>query len=288
MFDYSRGFRFISYAVWHIEAQIISFFWKHRQAIRIPENKRNQISKFMQALNKEEQKMGGSVSKEILFEKEEFKSKNFQEALKLDYKGVARLDKPVFINHGSSRTPLDYLSAEDLDFDPKYANTQGESYVNYLEEVDMIPDNPLASQDLRVEILRSLSTLTYRQMEVIIDYFGLETGIPLDLTDLAIKYGLTRERARQVKEKAISKLRANTRCKHLKPFLGGNPFNKVGEKSKRKAIFNQFRSFIKRQEEIIKREEERIKKMKYKYTYQELQELRDRRESIIFSYNHLE
>ena len=160
-FDETRGFKFISYAVWWIRQSILQALAEQSRIVRLPLNKVGSLNKINKAFSNLEQEFEREPSADELLD--------------------------VLENTSAPRTDLQ---------------------LEYIES-------------LRKEIERSLSTLTDRQKDVLKYYFGIGVEHPMSLEDIGEKFGLTRERVRQIKDKAINKLRATSRSKLLKNYLGG-------------------------------------------------------------------
>ena len=195
-FDETRGFKFISYAVWWIRQSILQALAEQSRIVRLPLNKvglTNRISKAFSQLEQEYERE--PTPEEIAF------------FLDMDPEEVAAT-LGVAARHVSMDQPLS--EGED--------NTLIDVLVNHNA---VSTDNDLMVRvSLNTEIERSLSTLTERQKDVIRFFFGIGIDHPLSLEDIGDKFHLTRERVRQIKDKAITKLRSASRCKQLRGFLG--------------------------------------------------------------------
>ena len=194
-FDETRGFKFISYAVWWIRQSILQALAEQSRIVRLPLNKvglSNRISKAFSLLEQE-------------FEREP-SAEELATYLELDIEEV-RATLGAGIRHVSMDQPL--MDGED----------------NTLLDVMINPnaigtDSEVLKASLKTEIERSLSTLSERQKEVIRYFFGIGIDHALSLEDIGERFNLTRERVRQIKDKAITKLRTASRCKILKGYLG--------------------------------------------------------------------
>lgn len=195
-FDETRGFKFISYAVWWIRQSILQALAEQSRIVRLPLNKvglTNRISKAFQQLEQE-------------FEREP-SPEELASVLEMDIDEItATLN--VNTRHVSMDTPL------------------GEGEDNTLMDV-MINDNAEKADErlehhesLKKEIERSMLALTDRQKAVLCYFFGIGTNESLSLEDIGARFNLTRERVRQIKDKAITKLRSTSRCKQLRVYLG--------------------------------------------------------------------
>ena len=195
-FDETRGFKFISYAVWWIRQSILQALAEQSRIVRLPLNKVGSLNKINKAFTQLEQEFEREPTAEELAE---ILDTNVDEVI--NTMGVAArhvsVDSPF--QEGEEGSLLDVLP------DPNAKNT--DIKLEYRES-------------LSKEIERSLSTLTERQREVIKLYFGIGMEHTMSLEDIGEKFALTRERVRQIKDKAISKLRANSRSKLLKAYLG--------------------------------------------------------------------
>ncbi|MEO6547238.1 MAG: RNA polymerase sigma factor RpoD/SigA [Ferruginibacter sp.] len=195
-FDETRGFKFISYAVWWIRQSILQALAEQSRIVRLPLNKvglTNRISKAYSQLEQEYERE--PTSEEIAY------------LLDMETEEVAA-------TMGAS--------ARHISMDQPFADGEEGSLIDLLE-------NPNAEStdmhlnfkvSLSTEIDRSLSTLTERQKDVIRFFFGIGVDHPLSLEDIGERYSLTRERVRQIKDKAITKLRSTSRCKLLRTYLG--------------------------------------------------------------------
>lgn len=195
-FDETRGFKFISYAVWWIRQSILQALAEQSRIVRLPLNKVGSLNKINKAFSQLEQEFEREPSAEELAEVLEISSDEVETTLSVAARHVS-MDAP-FVD-GEDNSLLDVLentTTPGTDEDLEYR------------------------ESLRREIERSLSTLTERQRDVVKLYFGIGVEHPMSLEDIGEKFGLTRERVRQIKDKAISKLRATNRSKLLKYYLG--------------------------------------------------------------------
>ena len=195
-FDETRGFKFISYAVWWIRQSILQALAEQSRIVRLPLNKVGSLNKINRAFSQLEQEFEREPSSEELATILEISADEVETTLGVAARHVS-MDAP-FVD-GEDNSLLDVL------VNP---NTPGtDAGLEYLES-------------LRREIDRSLGTLTDRQADVIKLYFGIGVEHPLSLEDIGDRFGLTRERVRQIKDKAINKLRSASRSKLLKNYLG--------------------------------------------------------------------
>lgn len=194
-FDETRGFKFISYAVWWIRQSIMQALAEQSRIVRLPLNRVGSLNKISKTFSELEQKFQREPSPEELAEVLEITTEEVAANLKISGRHVS-MDAP-FIN-GEENGLLDVLE-------------------NNSEET---PDSGLMNDSLRKEVQRALSTLTQRESDVIAFYFGLNGEHPMTLEEIGEKYNLTRERVRQIKEKATRRLRHSSRSNSLKPYLG--------------------------------------------------------------------
>lgn len=194
-FDETRGFKFISYAVWWIRQSILQALAEQSRIVRLPLNRVGSLNKISKTFSELEQKFEREPSPEELAEVLEVATSEVVDTLKISGRHVS-MDAPFV--QGEENSLLDVLE-----------NDSEES-----------PDTGLINDSLRKEIQRALSTLTPREADVVTLYFGLNGENALTLEEIGEKFNLTRERVRQIKEKAIRRLRHTSRSKALKPYLG--------------------------------------------------------------------
>ncbi len=195
-FDETRGFKFISYAVWWIRQSILQALAEQSRIVRLPLNKIGSINKIKKAFSELEQKYEREPSHIEIADSLDFTEKDVKDNLKISGRHVS-IDAPVSNDDDSS-------NMSDLMINDDSPN----------------PDEFLLHESLQNEIERTLTTLTAREADVIRLYFGLTEKHPLTLEEIGERFDLTRERVRQIKEKAIRRLRLNSRCKNLKSYLG--------------------------------------------------------------------
>ena len=195
-FDETRGFKFISYAVWWIRQSILQALAEQSRIVRLPLNKVGSLNKINKAFSELEQRYEREPTPEELAEVLELQTNEVETTLSVAARHVS-MDAP-FVD-GEDNSLLDVLENDNTE------KTDGA-----LEYKD----------SLRNEIERSLSTLSERQKDVIKLYFGIGVEHPMSLEDIGIQFDLTRERVRQIKDKAINKLRTTSRSKLLKAYLG--------------------------------------------------------------------
>jgi RNA polymerase primary sigma factor len=193
-FDETRGFKFISYAVWWIRQAIMQALAEQSRLVRLPLNRVGSLNKISKAYAELEQKFEREPSTAELAKALEMTPREVESNQRLSGRSVS-VNAPFV--QGEDNTLLDVLQ-------------------NDSEET---PDQGLIDGSLRQEIARSLSTLTERESEVIESYFGLNGNQSLTLEEIGDKFSLTRERVRQIKEKATRKLRSGHRSKLLKTYL---------------------------------------------------------------------
>ena len=194
-FDETRGFKFISYAVWWIRQSILQALAEQSRIVRLPLNRVGSLNKISKTFSELEQKFEREPSPEELAEVLEVTTSEVIDTMKISGRHVS-MDAPFVL--GEENSLLDVLE-------------------NDSEEK---PDSGLMTDSLRREVQRALSTLTQREADVIIFYFGLNGEHAMTLEEIGEKFNLTRERVRQIKEKAIRRLRHTSRSKALKPYLG--------------------------------------------------------------------
>ncbi|GHB48781.1 MULTISPECIES: sigma-70 family RNA polymerase sigma factor [Mongoliitalea] len=194
-FDETRGFKFISYAVWWIRQSILQALAEQSRIVRLPLNRVGSLNKISKTFSELEQKFEREPSPEELAEVLEVTASEVVDTMKISGRHVS-MDAPFV--QGEENSLLDVL---ENDGDEK-------------------PDDGLLNESLRKEVQRALSTLTSREADVITLYFGLNGEHALTLEEIGEKFNLTRERVRQIKEKAIRRLRHTSRSKTLKPYLG--------------------------------------------------------------------
>ncbi|MCX7797992.1 MAG: sigma-70 family RNA polymerase sigma factor [Melioribacter sp.] len=194
-FDETRGFKFISYAVWWIRQSILQALAEQSRIVRLPLNRVGALNKIGKAYSNLEQEFEREPSAQELAQELDMDVNEITDALRVSGRHVS-MDAPFA--QGEDNRLLDVLSNEEV---PS-------------------PDHRLMTESLKKEIERALSTLTDREAEVIKLYFGLNGEHSLTLEEIGEKFNLTRERVRQIKEKAIRRLRHTSRSKNLRAYLG--------------------------------------------------------------------
>ncbi len=195
-FDETRGFKFISYAVWWIRQSILQALAEQARIVRLPLNKIGTINKVNRTFAELEQK----------YEREPT-ADEVAEAM-----DITTEDVKTSIKHAGRHVSMDAPLSNDEDSSNMYEVFKSEDNTN--------PDTELLTDSLRKEIERALATLTIRESDVIRLYFGLGQKQPLTLEEIGERFDLTRERVRQIKEKAIRRLKHSNRCKLLRSYLG--------------------------------------------------------------------
>ncbi len=194
-FDETRGFKFISYAVWWIRQSILQALAEQSRVVRLPLNRVGAINKIGRALEQLEKAFGREPSMEEIADKMEMTAYEVADVLK--------------------------TSARHLSLDEPFKEEEGNSLLDVLESDRYAPpDDSLMQESLQVEIEKVLSTLKSREAEIIRLYFGLDGDRPLTLEEIGEHFKLTRERVRQIKEKALRRLRHRSRLEPLRKYLG--------------------------------------------------------------------
>ena len=194
-FDETRGFKFISYAVWWIRQSILQALAEQSRIVRLPLNRVGALNKIGKAYSNLEQEFEREPSAAELAQELDMDVGEVSDTLKISGRHVS-MDAPF--SQGEENSLLDVIQ-----------NDQQPS-----------PDFVLISESLKSEIERALATLSEREAEVIKLYFGLNKEHSLTLEEIGEKFNLTRERVRQIKEKAIRRLRHASRSKNLRAYLG--------------------------------------------------------------------
>ena len=193
-FDETRGFKFISYAVWWIRQSILQAIAEQSRIVRLPLNQVGSVNKINRELNKFEQEHERRPSVDEIADRIDLPEEKIEEAMKANNRHVS-MDAP-FVD-GEDNSLLDVLADNNMP----------------------MADKALVQESLRKEIDRAIELLNDREQKVVRAFFGI--GSPeMTLEEIGDKYNLTRERVRQIKEKAIRRLRHNTKSKLLKSYLG--------------------------------------------------------------------
>jgi RNA polymerase primary sigma factor len=194
-FDETKGFKFISYAVWWIRQAILQALAEQSRIVRLPLNRVGALHKIGKVSSDLEQNYGREPSAEEIAEELDMSPNEVTDTLKISSRHLS-LDAPF--QEGEDNRLLDVLE----------------------DEVQAPPDEDLFDEALQREISKALTTLTDREAEVIRLYFGIGRDKPMTLEQIGHKFGLTRERVRQIKEKAIRRLRHSSRSRALSPYAG--------------------------------------------------------------------
>lgn len=193
-FDETKGFKFISYAVWWIRQAILQALVEQSRLVRLPLNKVGGHLKLNKAVAQFEQAHGREPNLSELAELMEMKEADLRELMKVQRKTVST-DAPMADD--SKQTLLDTTSVSS----------------------DLIPTQVLEDESLNSDLERALSVLSPREFSIVEAYFGLNNCTPLTLEEIGERFGLTRERVRQIKEKSLRKLRSNSNSKNLAAYL---------------------------------------------------------------------
>lgn len=193
-FDETRGFKFISYAVWWIRQAILQALAEQSRIVRLPLNRVGTLHKIGKVSSRLEQGLGREPSPEEIAKELELTEGEVADTLK--------------------------ISNSHLSLDAPFSVSEDNSLIDVLEdEFQPSPDESLLKDSLRVEIEKALDSLTPREAEVINLYFGLNGEKALTLEEIGARFSLTRERVRQIKEKAIRRLRHASRSRSLRAYL---------------------------------------------------------------------
>jgi len=193
-FDETRGFKFISFAVWWIRQSILQALAEQSRIVRLPLNQVGSVNKINKALSKFEQENERRPSIDEIAEEVNLPHEKIESAMKISGRHVS-VDAPFSDSDDSSL--LDIIPNDD----------------------SPMADNTLVIESLKEEIKNTLQQLNERERKIIEAFFGIDQP-EMTMAEIGTKYGLTRERVRQIKEKAIRKLRSNTKNKLLKSYLG--------------------------------------------------------------------
>ena len=193
-FDETRGFKFISYAVFCLKKNILQAIAEQSRLVRLPLNQVGSVNKITRELNKFEQEHERKPSVDEIAERVDLPEDKIADAMKANSRHVS-MDAPIADGEDSSM--IDFLSGDS-------SNT----------------DRELAIESLKAEVSRILKLLTDKEQKVLRAFFGIDGSPEMTLDEIGEKYNLTRERVRQIKEKALRRLRHNTKNKLLKSYLG--------------------------------------------------------------------
>ncbi|KGF34883.1 RNA polymerase sigma factor RpoD/SigA [Hoylesella buccalis] len=193
-FDETRGFKFISYAVWWIRQSILQAIAEQSRIVRLPLNQVGSVNKINRILNKFEQEHERRPNVDEIADQIDLPEDKIAEAMKVNGKHIS-VDAPIM--EGADSSLLDVLP-----------NTESP-----------MADNELVMESLREEVASALNVLNERERNIIECFYGINQR-EMTLEEIGDKFGLTRERVRQIKEKALRRLRQNTKSKQLKSYLG--------------------------------------------------------------------
>jgi RNA polymerase primary sigma factor len=193
-FDETRGFKFISYAVWWIRQSIMQSLAEQSRIVRLPLNRVGSLNKIARTFSQLEQQFQREPSTQEIADASGMTAKDVMENQSFSGRHIS-VDAP-------------FASDEDNNLHEVLTDAQQDT-----------PDVKLIADSLKTEIQRALATLTVREAEVISCYFGLDGNAPMTLEELGMKFGLTRERVRQIKEKATRRLKTHSRSKILRTYL---------------------------------------------------------------------
>jgi RNA polymerase primary sigma factor len=196
-FDETRGFKFISYAVWWVRQSILQALAEHSRLIRLPLNKVILLNKLMKNCIELEQKLDRPPEINEIAEYLEVSPRTVRELIKYAERHLS-VDAPV--SYDDENTMLDFIKATD----------------------QHSPEQKLIIESLRKEIEVVIQQLTPREADVIRCYFGLQQSYPMTMQEIGERFDLSRERVRQIKDTAIKKLKESVRCQILRTYLGGD------------------------------------------------------------------
>jgi len=192
-FDETKGFKFISYAVWWVRQSILSAINEQSRMVRIPLNKVGDLSKIAKAASQLEQQYERQPTVEELAESLEFTSEKVVDAL----------------GH----------SGKHISYDTPFASDEESTLLDRLHSAEPSTDKELMTESLSVEVAESMRVLAEKEREILMLFFGIGSQQPYTLEEIGDKYKLTRERVRQIKDKALARLRENSRAWVLKGYL---------------------------------------------------------------------
>lgn len=193
-FDETRGFKFISYAVWRIRQSILQAIAEQGRVVRLPLNQVGSVNRINKVLSKFEQENERRPSVDEIADKTDLPHEKIEDVLKVNTRQVS-VDAPMADGDGTSM--IDFMQSDS----------------------DSSTDEELLKESLRAEIASALSVLNDRERNVIEAFYGINQP-ECTMEEIGKKYGLTRERVRQIREKAIRRLKQNTQNKMLKAYLG--------------------------------------------------------------------
>jgi RNA polymerase primary sigma factor len=193
-FDETRGFKFISYAVWWIRQSIMQALAEQARIVRLPLNRISMINKVQRLISKLEQELGRLPEPDEIARAADISEKEVADLLR-NVGRHASIDAPM--GEDDDKTMLDTLQQNN----------------------EQTPETALILESLRIEINRFISTLTHREAEVLRLFFGLTGSYPLTLDEIGERFSMSREGVRQIKERAIRTLKQNSKCFLLKSYL---------------------------------------------------------------------
>lgn len=195
-FDETRGFKFISYAVWWIRQSILQALAEQSRIVRLPLNKIGAINKITKTYSKLEQELEREPNADEIAIELELTESDVKESMRISSRHIS-MDAPFLLSEDNGNNMYDVIEDEDAP----------------------CPENALLTASLCKEVERVLTTLTPREADVVKHYFGLGGSYAMTLEEIAEQFSLTRERVRQIKEKAIRRLKHTSRSKILKTYL---------------------------------------------------------------------
>jgi len=194
-FDETRGFKFISYAVWWIRQSILQALAEQSRIVRLPLNKISTINRISKAYSQLEQNLQREPKPDEVAKFLDITESEVKDSIRNSSRHISM---DASLNQDEDNNMYDVLKSED----------------------SPTPDKELLYESLKLEINRLISTIPQREADVLKLYFGLDSKHPHTLEEIGEKFDLTRERVRQIKEKAIRRLKHTSKCKNLKAYLG--------------------------------------------------------------------
>jgi RNA polymerase primary sigma factor len=194
-FDETRGFKFISYAVWWIRQSILQALAEQSRIVRLPLNKISTINRISKAYSQLEQNLQREPKPDEVAKFLDITESEVKDSIRNSSRHISM---DASLNQDEDNNMYDVLKSED----------------------SPTPDKELLYESLKLEINRLISTIPQREADVLKLYFGLDSKHPHTLEEIGEKFDLTRERVRQIKEKAIRRLKHTSKCKNLKTYLG--------------------------------------------------------------------
>jgi RNA polymerase primary sigma factor len=194
-YDETKGFKFISYAVWWIRQAILQALSEQVRIVKLPLNKVGEINKIMKFINKHEKQFGETPAADLIAKETDMSIDKVTDTISIFRRQLSLNDS---VNHDEKNKLMDFIANDKQD----------------------LPDQLLNDESCKLEIGQVLRTLTSKEAEVIGLYFGLDSERAFTLEEIGEKFHLTRERVRQIKEKALKKLRHKSRSQKLRVYLG--------------------------------------------------------------------